>query len=180
MPFTIRDVQDAARNQFQGHVEPLEGLTTYSFRRVLPTLGHMPQFSDEEHLAIGDWLDKDQSKAAMPHHYSAAKCQQSVELKHRACEVAARIAAYESWEMVPYAVLQEHGLGAKMFGRFWKHLFLIASVQRCHPCQGAVWIGSWHCVLASLLTLLTTGCDPLAGQEKLHSWVHIPLLATCG
>lgn len=32
VPFTIRDVQDAARNIFQGYAEPLEGLTTYSFR----------------------------------------------------------------------------------------------------------------------------------------------------
>lgn len=65
------------------------------------------RFSDEEHLAIGDWLDKDQSKAAMPHHYSASKCQQSVRLKHRAYEVASKISEYESWEMVPYDVLQE-------------------------------------------------------------------------
>ena len=103
VPFTIRDVQDAARNQCQGHVEPVEGLTTDSFTRVLPTLGHMLlQFSDEEHLALGDWLDKDQSKAAMPQHYSAAKYQQSVKLKHKAYEVAAKISTYESWEMVPY------------------------------------------------------------------------------
>ena len=42
----------------------------------------------------------------MLHHYSAAKYQ-SVKLKHRAYEVAAKISTYESWEMVPYDVLQE-------------------------------------------------------------------------
>ena len=33
--------------------------------------------------------------------------QQSVRLKHRAYEVAAKISEYESWEMVPHDVLQE-------------------------------------------------------------------------
>ena len=58
VPFTIRDVEDAARNIFPGHVGPLEGLTTYSFRRILPTVGHMLQFSS----GLGDWLDKDTTK----------------------------------------------------------------------------------------------------------------------
>lgn len=47
-PFSIRDVQGAARRIFRGHVEPLEGLTTYSFRRILPTVGRMLQFTDDE------------------------------------------------------------------------------------------------------------------------------------
>jgi hypothetical protein len=72
VPFTIRDVQDAARNIFPGHVGPLEGLTTYSFRRILPTVGHMLQFSS----GLGDWLDKDTTKGL--HYYSAAKNQQSL------------------------------------------------------------------------------------------------------
>lgn len=72
VPFTIRDVQDAARNIFPGHVGPLEGLTTYSFRRILPTVSHMLQFSS----GLGDWLDKDTTKGL--HYYSAAKNQQSL------------------------------------------------------------------------------------------------------
>ena len=52
-------------------------------------------------------LAGDKSKAAMPHHYSAAKYQQSVRLKHRAYEVASKLFEYESWEIIPNDVLQE-------------------------------------------------------------------------
>ena len=101
VPFTIRDVEDAARNIFPGHVGPLEGLTTYSFRRILPTVGHMLQFSS----GLGDWLDKDTTKGL--HHYSAAKNQQSLRVKHRAYEVASKLAGYEAWEIIPNDALQD-------------------------------------------------------------------------
>jgi hypothetical protein len=43
----------------------------------------------------------------MPHHYSAAKYQQSVRLKHRTYEVASKLFEYMSWEIIPNDVLQE-------------------------------------------------------------------------
>eukprot|EP00435_Cladocopium_sp_Y103_P030945 s870_g7.t1 len=100
-PYSIKDIQAAARDLFQGLVEPLEGLTTYSFRRLMPTVGHMLEFSEEEMLALGDWTDQDKSKAAMPHLYSAARYTQSVY-----CAVA-HLAEFEAWEVIPRTALFE-------------------------------------------------------------------------
>lgn len=43
----------------------------------------------------------------MPHHYSAAKYQQSLGVKHRAYEVASNLAEYEVWEIIPNDVFLE-------------------------------------------------------------------------
>eukprot|EP00435_Cladocopium_sp_Y103_P054452 s2532_g17.t1 len=106
-PYSIKDIQSAARDLFQGLVEPLEGLTTYSFRRLMPTVGHMLEFSEEEMLALGDWTDHDKSKAAMPHLYSAARYTQSVRVKHRVYCAIAQLAEYEAWEVIPRTALSD-------------------------------------------------------------------------
>ena len=113
VPYTISEVQQGARDIFTGLVEPLEALTTYSFRRVLPTVANMLNYTDTERLALGDWTDKDTGAAAMPSHYAAAKQAQAMKSKHRAYNAVQLLESYESWEMVPYGALEQVDVLAK-------------------------------------------------------------------
>ena len=45
------------KDAVSGAIENPEELTTYSGRRMLPTLGPKCKFSKPEHLALGDWKD---------------------------------------------------------------------------------------------------------------------------
>ena len=96
--YSLDDVAKAAQHLFQGLVEPLKDLTTYSFRRLAPTVGHLLHLSPEEMVALGDWQEKSEvasSKAAMPLHYSAARYTQSMRGKHRVLSIVGELATYD-------------------------------------------------------------------------------------
>ena len=112
-PYTISEVQQGARDIFSGLVGPLDALTTYSFRRVLPTVANMLNFTGPERLALGDWTDKDTGAAAMPSHYASAKPAQAVKSKHRAYNAVKLLESYERWEMAPYGALEQVDVLAK-------------------------------------------------------------------
>ena len=70
-------------------------LTSYSFRRVLPTLAGMVNLPDTHKVAMGQWLDKSQGTAGTPLRYDASK----VRLGHQL-----RISAYaylSPWDAIP-------------------------------------------------------------------------------
>ena len=85
---------------FHGVVEPLEQLTSYSWRRLLPTVGSLIRLQDAEIVSLGDWQDKVEERVAMPFHYSGGKYALSMRTKMRAFLVAAKVADCEAWETV--------------------------------------------------------------------------------
>ena len=78
-------------------MEPIKNVTSYSFRRLAPTLGHMLHLEPEEMVALGGWQEKSEvasSKAAMPLHERAARCTQSMRGKHRVLQIVGQLATY--------------------------------------------------------------------------------------
>lgn len=63
-------------------------------------------YDDEAHLSLGDWADRSQipKEATMPLHYSAARYQHSIRIKHIVRLAMEKLLAYESWETVPEQV----------------------------------------------------------------------------
>ena len=114
--FSLDDVAKATQHLFQGKPGPIKDLTSYSFRRLAPTMGHMLRLEPEELVALGDWQKKSEvaaSKAAMPLHYSAARYAQLMRGKHRVLQLMDEVATYEAWELVPDDVLNAADLKAK-------------------------------------------------------------------
>ena len=59
---------------FSEFLDNPEQLTTYSWRRMLPTVGHMLQMQSSDLCSLGDWQDrsKEPADAGMALHYSSA------------------------------------------------------------------------------------------------------------
>eukprot|EP00438_Fugacium_kawagutii_P008984 Skav223736 [mRNA] locus=scaffold2572:104065:115736:+ [translate_table: standard] len=74
-PWSINEIQQTMRAELGLHVENVETMTTYSWRRVSPTFGQLLRFSDQELSALGDWQEKKDmpSEGQMALHYSSAK-----------------------------------------------------------------------------------------------------------
>ena len=100
-PWSIAEVQRTTQELFRNQVEPLESLTTYSFRRLGPTIGLMLKLPESEMLAMGDWTEKGSGRAEMPQHYAGSRYTLSMRVKHQLQAVAAFVHEYDSWELVP-------------------------------------------------------------------------------
>ena len=81
----IREVQRVTQHLFHGVVEPLEQLTSYSWIRLLPTVGSLIRLQDAEIVKV-------EERVAMPFHYSGGKYALSMRTKMRAFLVAAKVA----------------------------------------------------------------------------------------
>lgn len=59
-------------------------LSTYSWRRLIPTIAHTLALSPTELAALGDWTCKQDTpeEIKMPLHYSGARYAQSLRTKH--------------------------------------------------------------------------------------------------
>ena len=102
IPWAIREVTQIAREVFHGHIDTVEWLTTYSWRRWGSTVAHTLKLSDSELSALGDWQNQKDlpQEARMPLHYSGARYTQSQRVKHLVVAAAKELAGFESWEMV--------------------------------------------------------------------------------
>lgn len=102
VPWAIREVTLIAREVFYGHIDNVEWLTTYSWRRWGSTVAHTLKLSDSELSALGDWQSQQDlpQEARMPLHYSGARYTQSQRVKHLVVAAAKELAGFESWEMV--------------------------------------------------------------------------------
>ena len=98
-----------AHKALQPVVNNTELLTTYSWRRMQPTLAVASGFTAQEMMALGDWQDKTlagmtvhQSKvAAVPLRYAANKEAESVRAKHLASGILAEVGGYGDWDTIP-------------------------------------------------------------------------------
>ena len=96
-PWQFRQVTLLAQEVFSGLEPPV---STYSWRRVAPSVGTLLGLDDTSLLALGDWTDKSKvqsSKASMPIHYSGTRYSLSVRVKHLTLAATARCLALDSW-----------------------------------------------------------------------------------
>ena len=96
-PWQFRQVTLLAQEVFSGLEPPV---STYSWRRVAPSVGTLMGLDDTSLLALGDWTDKSKvqsSKASMPIHYSGTRYSLSVRVKHLTLVATARCLALDSW-----------------------------------------------------------------------------------
>ena len=62
-------------------VENVGDLTSYSLRRVGPSVAGLAELSEPEKVALGGWIDKNHGVAATPARYDATKERLSCQLK---------------------------------------------------------------------------------------------------
>ena len=75
-------------------------LTSYSFRRVLPTLAGVVNMPDLHKLALGQWLDKSQGVSNTPVRYDASKVRLGHQLRISAYAYLAQLTEV-TWEAIP-------------------------------------------------------------------------------
>ena len=56
-------------------------MTTYSWRRLLPTVRQLLRLSPQEQLALGDWASSNPEGNQMPLHYSSTRYTTSLRCK---------------------------------------------------------------------------------------------------
>ncbi|CAE7241463.1 clpC [Symbiodinium natans] len=107
-PWAIHEVTKMAQDEFLG-VEP--PVTTYSWRRVAPSVGLLLQLDEQSMLSLSDWQDRSKvqgSAAAMPLHYAGTKYGLSVRNKHLILATASRCLDFASWDAVsPQLLVQD-------------------------------------------------------------------------
>ncbi|CAE7745577.1 clpC [Symbiodinium sp. CCMP2592] len=105
-PWELRQVTLLTQEIFSGLEPPV---TTYSWRRVAPSVGSLLQLDELSLLALGDWADRGKIRetgASMPLHYSGTKYAMSVRVKHLVWSAASRCLTYDTWSEVPPSMLQ--------------------------------------------------------------------------
>ena len=101
-PWNIAEVQHLCQSIFAEFLDNTEQLTTYSWRRMLPTVGHILNLSSSDLCSLGDWQDKSKepAEAGMALHYSSARYAQSLRNKILATSVAHSCEGHSFWEEV--------------------------------------------------------------------------------
>ena len=101
-PWDIAEVQHLCQSIFAEFLDNPEQLTTYSWRRMLPTVGHILNMSSSDLCSLGDWQDKSKepAEAGMALHYSSARYAQSLRNKILATSVAHSCEGHSFWEEV--------------------------------------------------------------------------------
>ena len=92
-----------------GQIEQPDTLTSYSWRRLASTVGHMLNWQPTQLASLGDWQNKRdmQEEAAMPLHYSGARYQQSLRSKHLVLASFSILSRFESWDLVSQEALDQ-------------------------------------------------------------------------
>ena len=112
----IAEAQRAARDVFFNKIEDVNLLTTYSWRRLMPTVAHTIHVAPEVANALGDWQDasKVDATSKMPLHYSSVRYVESLKSKAR-CLGALQALQFESWELIPEEAIEQANLsGTKL------------------------------------------------------------------
>lgn len=115
----LGDVQRLTQILFHQELESTEELTSYSWRRLFPTVAHILKLPPEAGLALGDWQDKAQDRNSMPLHYSSVRYLESLKVKARCLGALQTFQRFEAWEQVPEEALEE---AAAMGGRYVQQL----------------------------------------------------------
>ncbi|CAE7730172.1 unnamed protein product [Symbiodinium sp. CCMP2592] len=100
-PWELRQVTLLTQEIFTGLDPPV---TTYSWRRVGPSVGSLLQLDELSLLALGDWADRGKIRetgASMPLHYSGTKYSMSVKTKHLVWAAVSRCLTFDTWSEVP-------------------------------------------------------------------------------
>ena len=102
-PWALSECQNACQALFSGHIADTEALTSYSWRRLGPTIGTVAKFTDLELNALGDWEDRSKFNpvAVMPIHYSGGKRATSMRIKRLAYALSVELGDFQSWEVIP-------------------------------------------------------------------------------
>ena len=100
--------QRMAQDVFFGQLEDISLLTSYSWRRLMPTVAHTIHVAPEVANALGDWQDasKVDATSKMPLHYSSVRYVESLKSKAR-CLGALQSMQFESWEVIPEEAIAE-------------------------------------------------------------------------
>ena len=108
IPWPLAESQRLAQEVFFSQVEDIEGLTSYSWRKLMPTVAHTLHVSPEVANALGDWQDasKVDATSKMPLHYSSVRYVESLKSKAR-CLGALPSLHFESWELIPEEAISE-------------------------------------------------------------------------
>ena len=110
-PLTFNACNEVVKEALAHWVVNPEKITTYSWRRVMPSLALSVKLSPAEAVALGDWQDKstagpEAKRAAMPLHYADTKESTSKRLKHVMAIILGKVMRYETWEGIPEGVLR--------------------------------------------------------------------------
>eukprot|EP00435_Cladocopium_sp_Y103_P075206 s702_g55.t1 len=113
--WAIQEIQRVMQEEFASIVDNAEEMTTYSWRRVSPTLGHLLQLTPQEEAAMSDWQTKEAipADAKMPLHYSSAKYAESLRVKATLWGATPAVEGFLTWEDIPQDALDR----AKEAGR---------------------------------------------------------------
>ena len=114
-PWTILEVQETMQQEMAVFLDNPEDITTYSWRRLSPTVAQLLECRPEEMAALGDWQTKgDQPEVGqMAFHYSSAKYAASIKVKSLVWGATAKLTSNLLWEAIPQAELEvarTHGL----------------------------------------------------------------------
>lgn len=98
--WTLEEVQTEVQACFQGHIDGYDNLTSYSWRRLGPTVGHMLGLDPQGLSALGDWQDSTapDADAKMALHYSSAKYGESLRVKASVLGAVASLQHFDNWE----------------------------------------------------------------------------------
>ena len=114
-PWTILEVQETMQQEMSVFLDNPEDLTTYSWRRLAPTVAQLLECKPEEMAALGDWQAKGEvpEVGAMAFHYSSAKYAASIKVKSLIWGATAKLTSNLLWEAIPQSELdaaRAHGL----------------------------------------------------------------------
>ena len=102
-PFGLKEMQQLTQQCFHGALVNPQHLTSYSWRRLAPSVGHILHMSPDELSSLGDWQDRSQQNAqsAMAIHYSDAKYSESLKTKAAVWGAMTVFKDCEAWESIP-------------------------------------------------------------------------------
>ena len=106
-PWTILEVQETMQQEMSVFLDNPEDLTTYSWRRLAPTVAQLLECKPEEMAALGDWQAKGEvpEVGAMAFHYSSAKYAASIKVKSLIWGATAKLTSNLLWEAIPQSEL---------------------------------------------------------------------------
>eukprot|EP00435_Cladocopium_sp_Y103_P038949 s935_g10.t1 len=121
-PWTIKEVQESMQVEMGVLVDNPEDLTTYSWRRVAPTIAQLLECKPEELSALGDWQEKSQmpETGRMALHYSSAKYAASLRVKALVWGATPSLGDHLSWDSITPEMAEE----AKQAGLAEREKFL--------------------------------------------------------
>ena len=114
-PWQIGEIQETMQAEMAVMVDNAEEITTYSWRRVGPTVAQLLGCKPEEMSALGDWQSKSEGPEVgqMALHYSDAKYAASIKMKSLIWGASACLTDNLLWEAIPQEELDKartHGL----------------------------------------------------------------------